>query len=377
MKICLLTPTFLPKVGGTETALDQLARHLQKLGHWVGVLTQQPRHLTARDEEFPYPVRRYKRPWMLLGHFSGMQHALSRWHQEVGFDVVSAQTAYPAGYAACLWGKKRHVPVVITCRGGDISEDSRFRRRRTIVRRMEWCLDATDGVTVLSENMLPAVQFLAESREPTVIYNGIDASLSNTTEAPMSESWYPSLAGQSFLLAMGRLHPVKGFDALIEAYAKARGRLDPPSRLVIAGAGREEESLRKLIERRGLNGEVVMTGEVMGTAKAWLLQHCRTFVLSSHREGFPMVLLEAMICGRAVLATRCVDRISLVADGKVGALVETGSIEALADELAAINNRRDLSELGNIARERSYKCLWPVIAERYVQLFRTLIEKKL
>jgi glycosyltransferase involved in cell wall biosynthesis len=376
MKICILTPTFLPKIGGTEIALDRLALHLNQSHHQVGVLAQTPRHFHKHCDSFAYPVRRYPRPWTLRGHFFGIQRALTLWHREMGFDVISAHTAYPAGYAACLWAHKHRIPVVITCRGGDISADSRFRRRRMIVQRLAWSLNAADAVTVLSENMIPAVQELAPSCQPRVIYNGVDESLAEPVDPPTNESWYSWLNGQPFLLAMGRLHPVKGFDLLIQAYAKMKDRFDPASRLVIAGAGSEEKRLRKLIERLELGRHILLPGQVAGSAKAWLLQNSRAFVLSSHREGFPMVLLEAMICGRPVLATRCVDRIALVADQKASMLVDPGQIEGLAAGLQAINNRPDLPVLGQCAHERARHYLWTAVAEKYIEVFASAIESR-
>jgi glycosyltransferase involved in cell wall biosynthesis len=376
MKICLLTPTFLPKIGGTEISLAQLASEFQRQGHWVGVLTQQPRRLEARDHELPYPVRRYRRPWTLRGNFFGMRLAMSRWHSEIGFDVVSSHTAYPSGWAATLWGCNNNVPVAVTCRGGDVSGDSRFRRSGLIIKRLSQCLNDAAAVTVLSENMIQNVRELSAGCEPRVIYNGVDASLSERVAAPQSEAWYNAVSGQPYLLAMGRLHAVKGFDVLIEAYAAVRDRLTPKSKLIIAGVGGEEDALRKLIDQLGLTNEIVLTGEVRGTAKSWLLQHCRAFVLSSHREGFPMVLLEAMICGRAVLATRCVDQISLVSDGRVGPLVTPGSVESLAEGLLNINNRDDLSAIGQIAQDRAKECLWERIAQRYIELFDAAIRQE-
>jgi glycosyltransferase involved in cell wall biosynthesis len=231
-------------------------------------------------------------------------------------------------------------------------------------------------VTVLSENMIPAVQELAPTCQPTVIYNGVDASLAEPVDPPKNENWYSWLNGQPFLLAMGRLHPVKGFDLLIQAYAKVKDRLKPPVRLVIAGAGTEDNRLRELIDRLGLGSYVLLPGQVAGSAKAWLLQNSRVFVLSSHREGFPMVLLEAMMCGRPVLATRCVDRIALAADQKASVLVDSGSIDDLAEGLLTINHCRDLSAMGRCSGERALQCLWPAVAEKYIEVFAQAIKSK-
>jgi glycosyltransferase involved in cell wall biosynthesis len=106
-------------------------------------------------------------------------------------------------------------------------------------------------------------------------------------------------------LFLGRVHPKKGFDLLLPAWA----RLGPDRKdweLVIAGPDEQGHLSRvqELARSLGIEREVVYTGTVTGDAKAALLYSADLFVLTSHSEGLPMSLLEAMACEVPAVATR-------------------------------------------------------------------------
>ena len=102
------------------------------------------------------------------------------------------------------------------------------------------------------------------------------------------------------ILAIGRLAPQKRFDLLIRAFAETRA---PGARLVILGEGPERSSLEALARELRLEGRVTMPGYVPDVGP-WL-RRARLFALSSHYEGLPAVVLEAMASGCPVVATDC------------------------------------------------------------------------
>ncbi len=104
------------------------------------------------------------------------------------------------------------------------------------------------------------------------------------------------------LLAVGRLHPVKGFDLLIQAFAMVASYF-PDWDLVIVGEGEERAALQKQIETAALQKRVQLVGRV-GNIKDWYEQS-DMYVLSSRSEGLSNTLLEAMASGLAVVAMDC------------------------------------------------------------------------
>lgn len=116
------------------------------------------------------------------------------------------------------------------------------------------------------------------------------------------------LTDRPYLLFLSRLHPKKGADLLIEAYAQANQDHSLPWDLVLAGPPHDpafSERLRKAAE--GVPGRIHFPGMLTGDAKWGAFYGCDAFVLPSHQENFGIVVAEALACGKPVLATRQVN----------------------------------------------------------------------
>ncbi len=162
----------------------------------------------------------------------------------------------------------------------------------------------------------------------SVIQNAVNWPLSNTE--PMVAPDKP-LHGHR-LLAVGRLHPEKGFDVLLNAYAKVAEK-HPDWQLVILGEGQERAALTQQIQQLGLVDRVEMPGRV-GNLKDWY-ESADIFVLSSHNEGLSNSLQEAMASGLCVVSFDCdTGPREIIRDGIDGVLVRpVADPEALAEQL--------------------------------------------
>ncbi|MEH7075094.1 CDP-glycerol glycerophosphotransferase family protein [Neobacillus drentensis] len=131
---------------------------------------------------------------------------------------------------------------------------------------------------------------------------------------------------------MGRLSPEKGQDNLIKAFAKFHKGF-PQSKLYILGEGQLRKDLEKLIVELNMEDSVFLVGQVENPFQ--VMKKCDCFVLSSHYEGQPMVLLEAMTLGMKILATDIVANRTVLEQGRYGLLVEN-SIEGLEKGLTKL-----------------------------------------
>lgn len=132
----------------------------------------------------------------------------------------------------------------------------------------------------------------------------------------------------------GRLNAQKGLHFLIEAFEPV-AKADPERKLVLVGDGEMREELEEDIARRGLQGQVVITGwQTEAQVKEHLL-HARALVMGSFAEGLPVVLMEAMAMRRPVIATRITGIPELVRDGIDGWLVTPGDANALSSAMTA------------------------------------------
>jgi glycosyltransferase involved in cell wall biosynthesis len=164
---------------------------------------------------------------------------------------------------------------------------------------------------------------------------------------------------EAFLvLTMGRLHPNKGFDVLIEAAA-----LLPEVVVAIAGEGEERDTLAALAQRRGVAGRVRFLG--WRDDQAGLLAACDLFVCPSRHEPLGNVVLEAWSAARPVVAAASVGPSELIEHGVTGLLVPVDDARALADAIAALRDERlrarELAEAGRAAFLRDH-AEGPVVA---------------
>lgn len=132
------------------------------------------------------------------------------------------------------------------------------------------------------------------------------------------------------LVFVGRLAPVKGLRALITAM----GRLeDDGIRLTIVGAGPDADALKAAAAPLG--DRVHFTGALNQEEVAQTLARADVFVLPSFAEGVPVVLMEALVAGLPVIATRVAGVQELVEDGVSGLVVPPGDVDALARAIEA------------------------------------------
>ena len=178
-------------------------------------------------------------------------------------------------------------------------------------------------------------------------------------------------AGAGFVIgALGRLHRQKGFDVLVRALARL-----PESHLVLVGDGPERGALERLAAELGVADRLTITG--WDDRATGYLPSFDAVALPSRFEGLPLVLLEAMLHGRAVVATSAGSIRDAVQDGVTGLLVPVDDDRALASALARLRDEPALrNRLGaaavDLARQRFTA---PAMARGYEQLYSELIAR--
>jgi glycosyltransferase involved in cell wall biosynthesis len=370
MKICLLLPSFLPDVGGLEKAADRLAGELTARRHTVVILTRDPE--AARPVvDRPFPIRHYAKPASPTWWPHSIERSLRKVHAEFDFEIVCAYHPYPPGYCAVRFARRCGIPAVISCRGGDIDERSRYLKRWISRRRTIWSLRHADAVHVLSTDLGELVAALTGGQVRShVIHNGVDLLSSRPVGRPPAE--VESLQERPFILTLGRLRRFKGIHVLLDALALLlRNHVELPL-VVIAGDGPARDSLEGQAREAGLTRQIRLLGEVLGQVKAWLLANCLFFVHPSlGGEGMPNSVLEAMSYGKPVVGTTIGGVTDLIHDGRGGVLVEAGNADALAAGLRLML-ASDLARKGREAAEIAAAHGWEKIAADYVGLFEQL-----
>ena len=177
------------------------------------------------------------------------------------------------------------------------------------------------------------------------------------------------------VVAAGRLGRRKGFDRLLMAWARIAGE-HPDWRLDIFGTGPEKDALARLADELGVADSARLRGHSPRLLEE--LAQASLFVMTSRREGFPMVLLEAMSVGLPVVAYDCpTGPRDVVADGVDGYIVPDGHTETLGavlDGLMGDEDRRRALGAAAVEKVGRYQA-GPIIA-RWERLFEELSAQK-
>ena len=216
-------------------------------------------------------------------------------------DLVFAPWAYPDGWAA---GKLAHaigLPVVVQVHGSDILLLSRFPSRR---RRTAEAVCEADGVVAVSENLKRQLEGLGvSSKKIKVVYDGVDPALFHPGCKSASRSQLQIPSDLPVLLFVGNLVEVKAVDVLLAAMEDLR-KSASPCRLFAIGHGPLRAGLEAMAAKMGLAELVRFVGSIsQAELPAWY-RAADVFVLPSHSEGVPNVLLEASACGTPWVASR-------------------------------------------------------------------------
>ena len=210
----------------------------------------------------------------------------------------------------------------------DTYSDVLFTKRWILKQLARAVMRRADALTCVSEDMVTQYRTVFRDTPHVCVYNIVKTNSSASRMAePVEDPW---LSGDRppLVIAAGRLAPWKGFADLIRAMKLVTARRQ--ARLIILGDGPLRQDLQKLIHSEGLQDCVRLLGYVDNPLKYFA--RADVFALSSHVEGLPNVLVEAMLCGCTPVATDCpTGPREVLQGGKYGFLVPLRDPSGLAE----------------------------------------------
>ncbi|MFG6416562.1 glycosyltransferase family 4 protein [Roseateles sp. DC23W] len=231
------------------------------------------------------------------------------------------------GIAGALAAQARHIPLVISVHGTDITtaknDASRLREHRAL---LEQCTAAVAPSHNLAER---CHQVLGLSRRPEVIHNGVD------TEQLLRPPPKP-IPPAPVVLSIGKFERQKGQDVLLQAFAALATEF-PEMQLWLVGANAAAlQGLRSVAAGSTFANRVHFHIDVPHAEIPALFRAARLFVLPSRQEAFGIVLLEAGCLGVPVIATHVGGVPEIITDGETGLLVPPDDLEALAEAIRQV-----------------------------------------
>ena len=171
--------------------------------------------------------------------------------------------------------------------------------------------------------------------QSVVITNGVDFEEMDHVllESPVKRESL-GLGPNDFVLGcVSRFDPVKRLEVLLDALGRLRDRI-PDVMLVLVGGGGEEDRIRHLARRLGLQDRVIFTGFLEAPARIY--PALDLYLSTSSKEGLPLALVEAMGAGLATVATDVPGHRDVLRQGKTGLLIPADNDSALADAVVSL-----------------------------------------
>ena len=380
MKIALLSEKYTPDIGGLAISSERLARLLTSAGHDVRVFAPTPNLPPSEKRTLPSGGLRVTR----FGAHKRVDDTLVDWfellaeeHRREPFDILHAYFLPQAGFVAAYAGKYLGVPSVVSIRGNDI-ERAAFDPAK--FSHVMYALQNASAVTTNASELAKKAKAFFD-REIFLIPNGIDTErfkpmernkelaeiLLNTkacTERSRSDTKGhegkrrpEALEGMkeersSVIGFVGELREKKGLRTLLSGYAQVTKHR--PASLLIVGEVREGEDRKVFDEFKITNPQllITITGAVPHQDMPAYYALVDVFVHPSLRDGMPNALLEAMACGKAVIATPVGGTVDVLEDGVNGWTVPVSDADALANKIQAVlEDETESRRRGKSARE--------------------------
>lgn len=319
MRIAHVTDSYLPRVGGIEMHVHDLATQQRTLGHDVRVLTAAA-YDGPRGE---VPVLAYPGPSgpLRLHGYRALHAAVARG----GFDVVHAHLSLisPVAWVAVRAAVGARVPVVLTMHS--VAPDA---GQLTPVLR---ALDAGRGVTWTAVSQVAAapLRLALPGRDVAVLPNGIEPG-----DWQLPPRRWP---GRPLtVVSVGRLARRKRVVPLVEVLARVRDLVPATQQLraVIVGSGPQSAAVRRAVRRHGVQDWVELTGQLSHPAIRRLLAESDVFLAPARSESFGLAALQSRCAGLPVVAMACGGVGEFVQDGVEGRLVADD--DAMAEATASI-----------------------------------------
>jgi glycosyltransferase involved in cell wall biosynthesis len=289
---------------------------------------------------------------------------LNRFINKQEIDVIHANSLRMVFYAVCLrkLARKRKINIIYTKH--NITSLERFPRLFSSL--MNHCV--TGIITVSEYEKRVLVQYGVKEEKITTVYNGVDLEKFPFTEKPHPEVFNVGI--------LARLSPEKNHRLFLDIAASMKAEKD--IQFYIAGDGPERASILEKIQKSGISDRVTLLGEVQEPHT--FLQSMDALLLTSEREVFPMVILEAMATGTPVITINRGGIPEAVADGQTGMMVDNHCTEAFCEKITSLKSdwklrksiilaarqkvARDFTSTQMVSRTFSqYKCLEKISGE--------------
>jgi glycosyltransferase involved in cell wall biosynthesis len=381
-RLCVVTHTFLPHVGGIERVVYEQSRRLLQKQFELMVLTNR----IGTEKQYSYDgIRVQCYDSLSTGFRLGVPYPIPSVASCKTFleSVKSSDLIHVHGHPylssliAAKIAKRYSKPLVLTQHNTFIEYNNfwdEIEKLNDLAIGREVLKEAEKIIVVSNATKNYVLRLGADSEKIRVLHNGVDVNRFRPLTGVKDEmrKKLGISKDSSVVLTVRRLVYKNGIDTLIES-AKIAVKKNPRLFFLVVGKGPDFEKVKEKIEELGIQENFRLTGFISDEALPFYYNVADFFVLPSKSgEGLPLVALEAMACGLPVIATN-VGGISEVMEEGYGKLVPPNSPDSFAEAILEFSHS-ELSTLKNDLRaiiEQKYS--WDRNVEKLVEIYEELI----
>lgn len=322
-------------------------------------------------EVFKTPVNYipYGPIYKLVGnfHYKAVRDVIEK--NNLVFDIVHSHFLWSAGYAGMKVSEEYKVPFVVTGHGYDVY---------SLPFKNEWwnntlkqVVDSAERVITISSFNKGHLDKLTEDKEKIgVIYNGFSPELFYPMDKRTCRRELGLDEQKRICVTAGNLIKIKGFDYLIRAMSLLPSEFSDVV-LYIVGAGQDHFKLKCLIRKYHLEDRVFLAGIKPHTEIAKWMNAADLFIVSSLKEGAPVVLLESLACGVPVVGTKVGIVEETLKSPKYGFVCNTKNPKGLKDSIVeGLSKDWDKEKIAEYGKQFT----WAKANEKIVQIYSKLLE---
>ena len=246
--------------------------------------------------------------------------------------LIDAHYLYPDGVAAAWLAERLQVPFVMTARGTDVNVLASLPGPG---RRIAWAASRASAVVTVSQPLKERLVLLGvDAAKIAVLRNGVDMQVFDTVDRRSARARLGLAQDGRLLLCVGNLLPEKDQALALQCLKRL-----PAERLLIVGDGPMRAQLAVTVRQLGIESRVVFRGAMPQADLRYAYAAADALLLTSTREGWPNVVLEALACGVPVVACDVGAVREIINDPAVGRVVAGRDVQeftaAIAQVLAA------------------------------------------
>lgn len=282
----------------------------------------------------------------------------------LAFEAVHAFWAYRSGWVAARLAARACVPLILSVQGSDLNQWLHERRKRG---KLLHALHAASRVLVLNRELQDKAIAAGVARENIcLVPQGVDVERFAPREPTLRRELQQRWPGHFVYVCIANHFHVKGIDVLLQALALGATSLA----VIFVGEGPETAQLQRLAASLKIASRVYFAGAQPPEDIPDWLNAADAVVIPSRSEGGPAVLLEALACGKPVVATRTGMVPEVLADSTCGLKVPPADPQALSAAMMELTRR---SWDHHAIRERALHYAWPEISAQISNTYREVI----